>query len=297
MSETMLLNVPLIMDKIRSMTHQEQKVRDSTGRVLTMPGNIYAFKEELLIQLSGLPGLKMPWGIRDFRPPSGPSVKECPILVTEEFVRLVDNIKGHLCEMKGYNPDGFTSLRSLNAGSVFYPKIHTRTRFHNLVDDNIVQVPISSIVPNSTIVPVVHLKGFYVGHNRWNLIWALMDGLVIPPPPVVEPLLYKLLRGSDCRVLPSACSGEIPSAPLAEPVPSAPLAEPAPQPAPLVELPSTTCAICIDAEISHVFMPCAHFCACRDCARRCIICPICRAPVTAIRDWKLISVNTKIFRV
>jgi hypothetical protein len=56
-----------------------------------------------------------------------------------------------------------------------------------------------------------------------------------------------------------------------------------------------TCSICMDAEISHVFVPCGHFCTCITCARLCDRCPICRVPVGSVTDWKRVS--TKIFRV
>ncbi|EFX85651.1 hypothetical protein DAPPUDRAFT_313818 [Daphnia pulex] len=38
------------------------------------------------------------------------------------------------------------------------------------------------------------------------------------------------------------------------------------------------CRICMDDDISAVFCPCGHAVACSSCAKRCVQCPVCRAP-------------------
>ncbi|XP_057372351.1 E3 ubiquitin-protein ligase MYLIP-like isoform X2 [Daphnia carinata] len=40
------------------------------------------------------------------------------------------------------------------------------------------------------------------------------------------------------------------------------------------------CRICMDDDISAVFCPCGHAVACSLCAKRCVQCPVCRAPAT-----------------
>ncbi|XP_064634420.1 uncharacterized protein LOC135492142 [Lineus longissimus] len=42
----------------------------------------------------------------------------------------------------------------------------------------------------------------------------------------------------------------------------------------------TTCKICMDNEVSMVFVPCGHLVACADCAPNLRECPICRRPIT-----------------
>ena len=42
------------------------------------------------------------------------------------------------------------------------------------------------------------------------------------------------------------------------------------------------CVVCLDAQKSHVLIPCGHFCVCEACADRLAVgdgCPICRTPV------------------
>lgn len=38
-------------------------------------------------------------------------------------------------------------------------------------------------------------------------------------------------------------------------------------------------AVCMDARVQCVFLPCGHACACRECARRMRRCPVCRVVV------------------
>jgi len=40
-----------------------------------------------------------------------------------------------------------------------------------------------------------------------------------------------------------------------------------------------TCKVCMDKEVSIVFIPCGHLVVCRDCAPSLRRCPICRGPV------------------
>jgi hypothetical protein len=48
------------------------------------------------------------------------------------------------------------------------------------------------------------------------------------------------------------------------------------------EAQSDDCIVCMDAKKTHAFQPCGHKCVCANCAAKCQICPICRAPVTGI---------------
>ena len=43
------------------------------------------------------------------------------------------------------------------------------------------------------------------------------------------------------------------------------------------------CSICFTRMRSHVFIPCFHFHACKDCAEKCDACPICRRQYTHLR--------------
>ena len=68
----------------------------------------------------------------------------------------------------------------------------------------------------------------------------------------------------------------------APPVP-APAAAPAPQPS-AAPAPATECVICMEADVTHAFIPCGHHIACRTCADAIMgdtaCCPLCRAPST-----------------
>lgn len=50
-----------------------------------------------------------------------------------------------------------------------------------------------------------------------------------------------------------------------------------------------TCTICINAESTHLFIPCGHFCICEDCASQIMqdsdnvkMCPICKAQISSV---------------
>ncbi|XP_065843091.1 E3 ubiquitin-protein ligase MYLIP-like [Oscarella lobularis] len=43
--------------------------------------------------------------------------------------------------------------------------------------------------------------------------------------------------------------------------------------------PALECRICMDRELNVVFCPCGHAVSCSVCARACVTCPICRAPI------------------
>lgn len=42
------------------------------------------------------------------------------------------------------------------------------------------------------------------------------------------------------------------------------------------------CKICFESAANAVFVPCGHLCCCLACAKRCALCPHCRAQVTAL---------------
>ena len=46
------------------------------------------------------------------------------------------------------------------------------------------------------------------------------------------------------------------------------------------------CAVCIDKERTHIFMPCGHRCVCEECSAMVMLaaqplCPFCRVPATS----------------
>ena len=48
----------------------------------------------------------------------------------------------------------------------------------------------------------------------------------------------------------------------------------------------TTCVVCLDADRSHLYVPCGHKCVCAACAARVMagdaLCPVCRMAATAV---------------
>ena len=48
--------------------------------------------------------------------------------------------------------------------------------------------------------------------------------------------------------------------------------------------PERVCVVCMDAESTAVFLPCAHRCTCSECAVSLRECPLCRTPVARMAD-------------
>lgn len=56
--------------------------------------------------------------------------------------------------------------------------------------------------------------------------------------------------------------------------------------APVLPLPQPaqpSCTICEDAPVNAVFLECGHLGCCMNCAKKCKICPFCRAPIARIK--------------
>ena len=43
------------------------------------------------------------------------------------------------------------------------------------------------------------------------------------------------------------------------------------------KLPNEQCSVCLCADLTHIFVPCGHYCVCFECGSKCKKCPICRA--------------------
>ena len=81
--------------------------------------------------------------------------------------------------------------------------------------------------------------------------------------------LHKALDASMPEVVPEP---EPEAAPEPKPPP------PPPSPKPLAKS-VAECVVCLEAKMTHIVVPCGHYCLCEECAWGLTLCPMCRAPI------------------
>jgi hypothetical protein len=233
------------------------------------------------VQLSSCTGLKLPFGM--FPNPYNPNVQFCDVIATQDVQNFVERVEQHVIKVgpgipeKLRSGDGFSSI--LKRG-LMRLKVTAQTRFYRMTETGEVsQIKSPQLSRGSVIVPVISmgLSFFNVRRHRSGIVWLLRDALVLsdtaPPPQFLN--LEKL-----------SSMGPIASAPPLEA-----------KEAPSVKKDETECAICLDAAVTMVCIPCRHCCMCKACAMGLQggKCPMCRANLVKVVSWQSVAQNMKIF--
>ncbi len=161
-------------------------------------------------------------------------------------------------------PDSFGLTYVERSGSVKHARIYTR-------------VPVGGVSgsPDSTPFPTLTafvasfpqlLKEPCANFREWIESTAVHYG---------QPPLFSSSAGS------SSSSPSPPSSSSSMGLPSGELNS-----LPLLPLPQPSqpsCTICEDAPVNAVFLECGHLGCCLTCAKKCKVCPFCRAPIARIK--------------